>query len=289
MLANASQGRRPDSKRRPDRPPRQRQDLAARGPPVRGGGDQPAGPRGGREHHVGLRVRRAGAGDVDRRHRLLLRPRRAQDQPDRHAGRPELHRRHSRRAAGRRRRGCRRQRRDGGRGAHRPALAARRQGGPGATRLRQHARPRAGRLLPRSRVAAERLRQPRRRHRDPDRVGARGPRRHRPDRHEGVRRPGRGQGCPRAAGHPGGAPGAGAGVPREADGRGRGELRRADGALPRGRGDRSRRDRHRAQARRHRRQDLPGHLRRRDQEPRHHAAAGGPRRGPALSGHAGRR
>ena len=38
---------------------------------------------------------------------------------------------------------------------------------------------------------------------------------------------------------------------------------------------------------RHRRQDLPGHLRRRDQEPRHHAAAGGAGRGPALAGHAG--
>ena len=50
-----------------------------------------------------------------------------------------------------------------------------------------------------------RLRQPRRRHRDPDRIGARDARRHRPDRHEGVRRPGRGQGRPRAAGHPGGA------------------------------------------------------------------------------------
>ena len=35
----------------------------------------------------------------------------------------------------------------------------------------------------------------------------------------------------------------GRGVPREADGRGGGELRRADGALPRGRGDRPRRDR----------------------------------------------
>ena len=36
----------------------------------------------------------------------------------------------------------------------------------------------------------------------------------------------------------------GAGVPREADGRGRRELRGADGALPRGRGDLPRRDRH---------------------------------------------
>ena len=43
--------------------------------------------------------------------------------------------------------------------------------------------------------------------------------------------------------------GAGRGVPREADGRGRRELRRADGALPRGRGDLARGDRHRAQGR----------------------------------------
>ncbi len=42
---------------------------------------------------------------------------------------------------------------DGGRGPHRAALAARRRRGPGAARLRQHARPRAGRLLPRARLA----------------------------------------------------------------------------------------------------------------------------------------
>ena len=47
---------------------------------------------------------------------------------------------------------------------------------------------------------------------------------------------------------PRGAARAGGGVPREADGRGRRELRRADGALPGGRGDRPRGDRHRAQA-----------------------------------------
>ena len=59
-----------------------------------------------------------------------------------------------------------------------------------------------------------------------------------------------------------------AGVPREADGRGRRELRRADGALPGGRGDLARRDRHGAQGRDQPRRDLPGHLRRRHPQPR---------------------
>ena len=54
----------------------------------------------------------------------------------------------------------------------------------------------------------------------------------------------------------------GAGVPREADGRGRGELRGADGALPRGRGHLPRRDRHRARGRHRPRPHLPGHVRR---------------------------
>ena len=79
---------------------------------------------------------------------------------------------------------------------------------------------------------------------------------------------------------------AGRGVPREADGRGRGELRRADGALPRGRGDLARGDRHRAQAGRHRGPSVPGHLRRRDQEPRHQPPARGAGRGPAVAGDA---
>ena len=53
--------------------------------------------------------------------------------------------------------------------------------------LREHARPRAGRLLPHARVAQGRLRPARRRDRDPDRLRARDPRRDRPRRHEGVR------------------------------------------------------------------------------------------------------
>ena len=76
----------------------------------------------------------------------------------------------------------------------------------------------------------------------------------------------------------------GAGVPREADGRGGRELRRADGALPRGRGDLARRDRRRAQGRRHRGHDLPGHLRRGDQEPRHRPAARRAGQRPAVAG-----
>ena len=83
--------------------------------------------------------------------------------------------------------------------------------------------------------------------------------------------------------------GPGRGVPREADGRGRRELRRADGALPRGRGDLARGDRHRAQEGRHRGSPVPGHLRRGDQEPGHQPPAGGAGRGRSLAGDAGRR
>ena len=100
---------------------------------------------------------------------------------------------------------------------------------------------------------------------------------------------GEGQGAAAEQEIPDRAPRAGRRVPREADGRGRRELRRADGALPRRRADRPRRDRHGAEARRHRRQDLPGHLRHRDQEPGHEPPARGAGRGPALSGDARRR
>ena len=84
------------------------------------------------------------------------------------------------------------------------------------------------------------------------------------------------------------APGAGPGVPREADGRGRRELRRADGALPRGRGDLPRGDRHRAQGRDQPRPHLPRDLRRRDAQPRHQPPARRDRRGPSLAGQARR-
>ena len=62
----------------------------------------------------------------------------------------------------------------------------------------------------------------------------------------------------------------------------------ADGALSRGRGDLTRRDRLRAQGRRHRGHDLPGHLRGRDEEPWHRPAARRARRGPAVAREEGR-
>ena len=54
-------------------------------------------------------------------------------------------------------------------------------------RLREHARPRAGRLLPRARLAQGGLRAARRGHRDPDRRRARAQRPDRPRGHEGLR------------------------------------------------------------------------------------------------------
>ena len=60
-----AQARRPHPQRRPRRPPRQREDLAARGAAVRGRGDQPAGLGGRRHDGLGRRRRRAGAPDVD--------------------------------------------------------------------------------------------------------------------------------------------------------------------------------------------------------------------------------
>ena len=120
---------------------------------------------------------------------------------------------------------------------------------PRAHRVREHARPRARRLLPGARFAQAGLRPARGGHGDPDRQGARAPGRDRPHRHEGLplrrRRPRelRGDRDPR------GAERAGPGVPREADGRGGRGLRRADGALPRGRGDLPRGDRRRAEDR----------------------------------------
>ena len=70
-------------------------------------------------------------------------------------------------------------------------------------------------------------------------------------------------------------------------------VRRADGALPRGRGDLPRGDRRRAEDRRHRRPALPGDLRRGHAQPRHGATARRassrtcprrPRRGPGRAG-----
>ena len=65
-------------------------------------------------------------------------------------------------------------------------LAARAGARPGPPDLREHARPRAGRLLPQPAVAQGRLRPARRGDRDPDRHRARGLGRDRPRRHEGL-------------------------------------------------------------------------------------------------------
>ena len=71
------------------------------------------------------------------------------------------------------------------------ALGPRRRARARAPRLREHARPRAGRLLPRARLPQGGVRAARGGHRDPDRRRARAARRGRPDRHEGVRVRGR--------------------------------------------------------------------------------------------------
>ena len=173
-----------------------------------------------------------------------------QDQPARHARRAELRRRRARRAARLRVGDLRRQRRDGRRGHDGAPVGS---APPSSTsrgmlfvnmldreradffRTLERSRPRSARTSsrPRSRSApSTRSRgvidlvdmkayeydggRPRQLPRDPD-----------------PRRPAR----------------AGRGVPREADGRGRRGLRRADGALPRGRGDLPRGDRRRAQGR----------------------------------------
>ena len=128
-----------------------------------------------------------------------------------------------------------------------------------------------------------RLRPPRGGHRDPDRLRARDPRRRRPRRHEGLRIRRRRTRQRARDPDPRRAPGPGAGVPREAHGRGRRGLRRAHGALPRGRGDLPRGDRHRAEGRHQPRRDLPGGVRRGDQEPRHQPPARRDRRGPARA------
>ena len=131
--------------------------------------------------------------------------------------------------------------------------------------VRQHARPRARRLLPHARVAQGRLRAARRRDRDPDRLRARARGRDRPRRHEGLP-PGLATAERAAAASeipiPEEQAELAAGVPREADGRGLRSLRRADGALPGGRGDLPRGDRRRAQGGHQPRQDLPRRLRR---------------------------
>ena len=111
-----------------------------------------------------------------------------QDQPPRHARRAELRRRRARRAARLRVGDLRGQRRHGRRGRHHAPVGARRRARPRAHDLREHARPRAGRLLPHAGLAEGAPSGP---HvvatEIPIGVRARGPRRHRPRRHEGLR------------------------------------------------------------------------------------------------------
>ena len=116
----------PHSERRPRRPPRQWQDVPARGPAVSGRRHEPARVDHGRLDRLRLRSGRAGASDDDQREPQLVRLGRSQDQPDRHARRAELHRRRARRDARVRVGRLRRQRRDGRRGRHRAPVGARR-------------------------------------------------------------------------------------------------------------------------------------------------------------------
>ncbi|CAA9480071.1 MAG: Translation elongation factor G-related protein, partial [uncultured Solirubrobacteraceae bacterium] len=181
-----AQACRPHSQRSPDRTSRQRKDLAARSAPLRGRRDESPGNGARRHDGLGLRARRAVAQDVDLAGAQLLRVGRAQDQPHRHARRAELRRRRAGRDARLRVGGLRRQRRHGRRG-HDPAPVGARGGArPRADDLREHARPRARRLLSHAGVAEGRLRRPRRRDGDPDRLRARHQRCRRPRRHEGL-------------------------------------------------------------------------------------------------------
>ena len=241
---------RPHPQRRPRRPPRQRQDVAARGAAVRGRRHQPARHRHGRHDRLGLRRRtsrrarcrspRASprSSGTTARSTSSTRPASPASSPTRSA-----------RCACASRRSSSSTRVMGVEVGDRAPVGARRRARPRAPDLREHARPRARRLLPHARLAQGRLRPARRRDRDPDRLRARGPRPDRPRRHEGLRvrrRPARAT-TAREIPIPDDMAAHGRGVPREAHGRGRRGLRRADGALPRGRGDLPRRDRHRAQ------------------------------------------
>ena len=158
---------------------------------------------------------------------------REQAQPDRHARRRGLPGRPAGGAARRRRRAARRQRRDGYRGADRKDLEARRGARAGTLPRRQHARPRARRLLPRPRPARGPALSPLRRGADPDRRRARAEGSRRSAADEGLREPGGRQGrrtdrdsC-RDRRHR-------RRVPREAARRHRRDRRGADGALPGG-------------------------------------------------------
>ena len=204
-------------------------------------------------------------------------------------GRAELRRRRARRAARLRVGGLRDQRRDGRRGHDAAAVEGRRRARHRADAVRQHARPRARRLLPHARLAEGRVRPARRRDRDPDRREQECQRRDRPRRHAAPTATRAPVAPTRSRSRsPRRRPSARQDLPRAPDGGGRRGLRRADGALPRGRGDQPRGDRRRAQARHQPRLDLPRRVRRRDAQPRHQPPARVDRRRPALAGRARR-
>ena len=155
-----------------------------------------------------------------------------------------------------------------------------------ARALREHARPRARRLLPCARSDAGAALAALRRGPSADRDRARADGDRRRAAHVRVHEPGGREGAragadPRRAGRP--RPG----VPREAARRGRPDRRGADGEVPRRRRARRRGGRARAQGRGHARRGLPGRVRRRDEEPRHARAPRPDRRRCAVAGEGG--
>ena len=178
--------------------------------------------------------------------------------------------------------------RHGRRGADEQGLGAVRGARPGTRPLREHARPRACRLLPRPRAAAEHVLEPLRRRPSPDRGRARGQRDRRPAAHEGVHEPRGRQGVgagrdSRGDVRPGGE------VPRTAPRLGGGDGRGPDGAIPRGPGALGRGGRARAERCGDARRDLPRRLRGRDEEPRDDRDARPARRGRPVAGEEGLR
>ena len=187
---------------------------------------------------------------------------RAQAEPDRHAGRPELSGRGPRLAA--RGGGC--AVRDLGRARDRgldgTPVEALRGARHRTCRVREHARPRARRLRRRARVAAVAALEEPRGDQPSDRRGARLHGRRRPAAHGGVRGRSRWQSRGRSGRDSRGPPGAGRGVAGAAHGpRGRG-LRRPDGALSRGPADLGRGARRRVQGSRRPGRAVPRRLRR---------------------------
>ena len=277
---------REDPQRRRRRTPRRGQDVARGGPALPDRDGQPArDDRDGDDRHR-LGRRRAEAADVAL---LLARAPRvagAEDQPDRRARRSRVSGRRDRCAAGRRGCALRALGRDGHRGGHEPPVGACLGPRARARAVREHARPRARRLLPHARVdPGSALREV---HRRPstDRVGARAHRHRRRAAHVRLPEPER-----REGGRPGRDTGRDGGpgerVPREAPRRGRRDGRGADGALPRRPGARRARRRERAQDRGHARRGLSGRVRRRNEEPRHARAPRPARRRRAVAGEEG--